>query len=232
MLERAPRARAAETGASTVPSYSTRVQGVASQRPRPGDDAFLKGSVACIASAPRVELSSALATAVVVTTSVLLTSERPTSRHEDALSVEAAWARMDCTSYAGQTRVAPTLALVKALRQAHDEAPDPAFSPTPGEELAERNRGKQRCSSRRDRRDRNRGGGGSGGGGQNVFVATTTTVAGVTATVVEAGEERRVLVAAPGAAKRRNRARTNRGGGRSSAGDTERRRNSARGPSA
>ena len=32
---------------------------------------------------------------------------------------------MACTPYAGQTRVAPTLALVKALLMANDEAPDP-----------------------------------------------------------------------------------------------------------
>ena len=34
---------------------------------------------------------------------------------------------MDCTPFAGQTRAAPTLALVKALLMDHDEAPDPVF---------------------------------------------------------------------------------------------------------
>ena len=35
------------------------------------------------------------------------------------------------TSYAGQTRAVPTLALVKALRIAYDETPDPVFWPNP-----------------------------------------------------------------------------------------------------
>ena len=39
---------------------------------------------------------------------------------------------MDYTPYAGQTRAAPTLALVKALLIAHDEDPDPVFWPNPG----------------------------------------------------------------------------------------------------
>ena len=39
--------------------------------------------------------------------------------------MEAAWARVDCTIYARQTRAAATLALVKALLIAHDEEPDP-----------------------------------------------------------------------------------------------------------
>ena len=122
----------AAAGATTAPSLSKRPQGVASQQPRPGDDAFFKGSVAFTASAPRVDVSSALATTVVETASALLTLERPASRREDAVSVEAAWAHMDCTSYAGKTRAAPTLALVKALRMAHDEAPDPVFWSNPG----------------------------------------------------------------------------------------------------
>ena len=36
-------------------------QGVASQRPRPGNDAVFKGIVACMVSAPRVDFSSASA---------------------------------------------------------------------------------------------------------------------------------------------------------------------------
>ena len=118
-------------GATAAPLPSSRRQGVASQRPRPGDDALFKGSVACMASAPRVEFSPALTTVVVETASALLTSGRPASRQTDALSVEAAWTCMDCTPYAGQTRAAPTLALVEALLMAHDEAPDPVFWPNP-----------------------------------------------------------------------------------------------------
>ena len=41
--------------------------------------------------------------------------------------MEAAWARVDCTPYAGETRAAPFLDLVKALLIAHDEDPDPVF---------------------------------------------------------------------------------------------------------
>ena len=121
-----------------------------------------------MASALRVDFSSALATAVVETASALLTLERPASRHEDTLSVEAAWAYMDCTSYAGQTRAVTALALVNVQRMAHEETPDPVFWPKiPEEELAERNRGKQLRSDSRDREDRTREGGGFGGGGKN-----------------------------------------------------------------
>ena len=49
-----------------------------------------------------------------------------------ALSVEAAWAHMNYTSYARQTRAAWTLGLVKALRMAHNEAADPVFWPNSG----------------------------------------------------------------------------------------------------
>ena len=121
---------AAEATAAPLPS--SRPQGAASQRPRPGNDAIFKGIVACMASAPRVDLSPALSTAVVETACALLSSERPASRQADVLSVEAAWTRVDCTPYAGQTRAAPTLALVKALLIAHDEEPDPIFWPNPG----------------------------------------------------------------------------------------------------
>ena len=67
--------------------------------------------------------------------------------------------------------------------------PTLSFGRTPEEELAERNRGKQRRSDSRDRGDRNRGGGGK----KMVGVATTTITVGVTA-VVEPGEAYRVLV--------------------------------------
>ena len=76
----------AAAGATAAPLPSSRPQGVASQRPRPGSDAFFKGIVACIASAPRVDFSSALATAVVETACALLPSERPASRQADVLS--------------------------------------------------------------------------------------------------------------------------------------------------
>ena len=44
--------------------------------------------------------------------------------------MEAAWARVDCTPYARQTRVAPTLALVKDLLIARDEDPACALLPS------------------------------------------------------------------------------------------------------
>ena len=68
---------------------------------------------------------------VVGTASAFLTSERSTSRQANDLSVEVAWARMDCTSYAGQTTAARTLALVKAVLVALNEAPDPVLWPNP-----------------------------------------------------------------------------------------------------
>ena len=94
-MERAQQALAqsfacAAVGATAAPSRLTRPQGVAFQRPRSEDTAFFKRSVACIASALRVEVPPALATAVVETASALLTSEKPASWHVDALSVEAA----------------------------------------------------------------------------------------------------------------------------------------------
>ena len=122
----------AAAGTTTALSLSTRPQGVATQRPRPGDPTFFMGSIACMASAPRVKLSPALATAVVETASALLTSERSASWQVDALSVEAAWTRTYCTPYARQTRAASTLALTKAMLMAHDEAPDPISWSNPG----------------------------------------------------------------------------------------------------
>ena len=122
---RAQSVASAAAGATAAPSPSTRPQVAASQRPRPGDNIVFKGSVACRASAPRVEFSPALAIAAVKTASALLASKRPASRQAHALSV-------DCTCYARQTRAAPTLALVKALRMAHDEALDRVFGPNPG----------------------------------------------------------------------------------------------------
>ena len=122
----------AAAGATAALSLSSHPHDVASQQPRPRNDAFSKGIVACMASAPRVDFSSALATAVVETACTLLSPERPASWQADVLSVEVAWTCVDCTPYARQTRAAPTLALVKALLIAHDEDPDLVFWPNPG----------------------------------------------------------------------------------------------------
>ena len=144
---------------------------------------------------------------MVAAATALLTSERRSSFKAEDFSVEAVWARRDNTSAFGQMRQAPSLALVKALGLAHDDALDPVICPTPKEALEGRRSTKQRRGGSRDRGDRNRGGGNSGGGGgqsggtgQMVRVVTTTTVAGV-ATVVAAREERQVLVVAHSAAK-------------------------------
>ena len=153
----------AEAAAALSPS--TRPQTVASRRPQPGHAAFFKGGVACMTASARIEFSAALATAVVNTACALLTSERPASRQADTLSVEAAGTRMNCTPIARQTRDAPTLTLVRALRMAHDEAPTPPSRRTLEIELAERSKRIQRRSDSRDRGDGNRGGGGNNGWG-------------------------------------------------------------------
>ena len=148
--------------------------------------------------------------------STLLTSEGQALLYAEALSVEVAWARMDFTSYAGQKRAAPTLALVKALRTAHDEARDPVFRPNPEEEFEERRRDKKQRGDSRDRGDRHSGGGGFGGVGKN-------------------GGGGRGASGAGGGSRHRhgnNHSRINRGGGRTSGGGNGGWRNGARGRSA
>ena len=119
-----------------------------------------------MASAPGVNFSSALATAV----------------------VEAAWTRMDCTPYTGQTRPAPTLALVTALLVARDEDPALSFVRPSENDLAERNGGDSDAAT-----VATAGSQPWGVAVEMVGVVTTTTVAGVTA-VVEVGKVQRVLV--------------------------------------
>ena len=62
----------AAAGATAAPSPSARQQGVASRKKRPGDEAFFKGSVECMASEPRMEFPLELEAAVVETASALL----------------------------------------------------------------------------------------------------------------------------------------------------------------
>ena len=82
----------AAAGATAAPLPSSRPQVVASQRPRPGNDAFFKGIVACIASAPRV---------VVETRPRWWKRSAPSSRQRGrrrgkrTSSARAAWARVD-----------------------------------------------------------------------------------------------------------------------------------------
>ena len=167
----------------------------------------MSDSIQYTATTPRVEISAHLTEAVVATATALLTSERRSSFKAEGLSVGAVWARRDNSSAFGQMRRAPTLALVKALRLAHDDAPDPVLWPTPKEALkkgAPPNSGVVAAAI-----------GGTatvevvtpgveaarvGETGKMVGVVATTTAAGV-ARVVEAREERRVLVVAHSAAK-------------------------------
>ena len=74
--------------------------------------------------------------------------QRGRRRGKRTSSMEAAWARVDCTPYARQTRAAPTLALVKALLIAHDEDPDPVFWPDPGGRVGRTKPGKMSRQSR------------------------------------------------------------------------------------
>ena len=124
---------ATSTPARATPSLA-RPLGVAPQEARSGDDAFMSGSVQYMATTPRVEFSAHLAaavitaaTALIAAATALLTSERRSSFKAEDISVGAVWARRDNSSAFGQMRRAPTLALVKALRLAHDDAPDPVL---------------------------------------------------------------------------------------------------------
>ena len=105
-----------------------RVQHVHSRSERLGDEAFLDGSVSYMASTAHVEFSAELRTVVVGKASALLTSVRRTSFHSpELLSVRQAWSDMDHGSWLGQQEAAPTLALVAALRRAHDEVEAPVL---------------------------------------------------------------------------------------------------------
>ena len=85
----------------------------------------MDGSVQFIVSSPRVEFSAELGAEVAAKASALLPSARTKSLHPAGLySVRKAWFAMDHGSWKGQLKVAATLALVKALRMAHDGCHD------------------------------------------------------------------------------------------------------------
>ena len=112
-------------------------------------------------------LASELAASVVAKASALLASVKTTSLNPaELLSVERTWSEMDHSTNQGQTRAAPTLALVKALTLAQDDARDTVLWPTPEEEQEERRREKKRGDSGDRGKDYHRGCGGSGGGGK------------------------------------------------------------------
>ena len=93
-------------------------------------------------------LASELAASVVAKASALLASVKTTSLNPaELLSVERTWSEMDHSTNQGQTRAAPTLALVKALTLAQDDARDTVLWPTPEEEQEERRREKKRGDS-------------------------------------------------------------------------------------
>ena len=160
-------ARSAMSTAARATLPPARPLDVASQESRPGDKAFMMGSVQYMATTPRVEFSADLAEAVVAAAMALLTSERRSSFKAEDTSIGAVWARRKNNSAFGQVRRAPTLALVKALTLAHDDAPDPVLWPTPKEALERRRATQQRRGDSRDRGNRNHRGSSSwGGGGQ------------------------------------------------------------------
>ena len=120
-----------------------------------------------MASEKRHEFAADLHTEVIETASALLTSVRRSSfQSPELLSVRQAWSNMDHSSWRGQQKAGPTLALVAALRRAHDETEAPVLWPTPQEALEELRRTKKRRGDSRDERDYRRvDGGGSGGHG-------------------------------------------------------------------
>ena len=161
----AQQARADEPGA-VAPSSPVRVREVHSRSARLGDEAFLDGSVSYMASKKRHEFAAELQTAVVETASALLTSVRRLPFHSpELLSVRQAWSDMDHSSWRGQQEAGPTLALVTALRRAHDATETPVLWPTPQEALEELRRTKKRRGDSRGAWDYRRGDGGSGGDG-------------------------------------------------------------------
>ena len=153
------------TAARTTPPTAC-PPGVASQTSRPGDKAVTMGSALYMATTPWVEFSAELAEGVAAAATVLLTSERRLSYKAEDVSMEAVWARRYNNSAFGQMRQAPTLALIKALRLAHSDGPDPVLRPAPKESLEGKRATKQRRGDSHDSGDRNRGGGSSGGGGR------------------------------------------------------------------
>ena len=121
-------ARADDSVAMATSPSPVRVQHVHSRSDRLGDDAFMDGSVSFMASLERDEFAAELRTAVVKKASSLLTSFRRSSGHSaELLSVRQAWSDMDHSSWRGQQKAGPTLALVTTLRRAHVETEAPVL---------------------------------------------------------------------------------------------------------
>ena len=121
-------ARAADAVAVAPSPSPVRVRDVHSRSARLGDEAFLDGSISCMASEIRHEFTTDLGTAVFERASALLTSVRLSSfQPPELLSVRQVWSDMDHSSWRGQQKAGPTLALVTALRRAHDEVEAPVL---------------------------------------------------------------------------------------------------------
>ena len=124
----AQRARTDDSGAVASSTSQVPVRDVHSRSARMGDETFLEGSVAYMASQLRHEFKTDLGTAVFETAAQLPTSVRHTSLQAPELqSVRQAWSAMDHSSWRGQQNAGPTLALVTALRRAHDAAEVPVL---------------------------------------------------------------------------------------------------------
>ena len=95
---------------------------------------------------------------------------------------------MDCTTCAGRTRAAPTLALLNVLLLTHDEAPDRVFWPNPERKSSRKATG-ETATQRQSRPQGSHPWGWwlRGWRPKMVGVATTTIAAGVTAVVVAGG---------------------------------------------
>ena len=124
----AQQARADDSGpVASSPSQVT-VRDVHSPSARLGDEAFLDGSVSYMASQIHHEFTTDLGTAVFEKASELLKSVRLSSfQAPELLSVRQAWSGMYHSTWSGQMKAGPTLALVTALRRAHDAAEAPVL---------------------------------------------------------------------------------------------------------
>ena len=113
--------RTAASGVTANPSPPMRQQSVYTMGKRPGDNAFFHGSMVCMALTPRQEFPPELGASISEKASPLLQSVKKTSLQEaELLSVAKALSDMGNSSYLGQKKATPTLALVFALRVAHD----------------------------------------------------------------------------------------------------------------
>ena len=146
---------------------------VTGRNKRPGDQAFLEGSVSPAWIATRARSTFALDEAIAVMNSARATLlELPEER---LLSVDAAWRLAQEDSWEGQRLSEVVTGLVTSLRAAHDHCSTVVFWPTPEQDRDDQGRralatGRDNYSGGRDvsggaGRDRHGGAGGGGGRG-------------------------------------------------------------------